>query len=135
MREITIEKLVNVPALNARLRERLAERIAGISFDGKRVTLHLADAASKADEDAARAEVEAHDPAIKTEDQTRAVLAEAAKAELLTNDFRALKAAIENASTLAALKPILLAMLMLMWKLALAQGLTRETALDSAVRD
>lgn len=135
MREITIEKLVNVPALNARLRERLADRIYGISYDGKRVTLHLADAASRADEDAARAEVEAHDPTIKTEDQTRAVLAETAKAELLTNDFRSLKAAIENANTLAAIRPILLAMLLLMWKLALAQGLTRETALDAAVRD
>jgi hypothetical protein len=49
MRDITIEILVNVPALNARLRERLAERIAGISYDGKRVTLHLLDAATKDD--------------------------------------------------------------------------------------
>lgn len=135
MRDITIEKLVNVAALNERLRAVLKEKIAGISYDGKRVTLHLLDAASKDDEAAAVAEVEQHDPTIKTEDQTRAVLAETAKAELLTNDFRALKAAIENASTLAALKPILLAMLLLMWKLALAQGLTRETALESAVRD
>lgn len=135
MRDITIEKLINVAALNARLREQLADRIYGISFDGKRVTLHLADAASKADEDAARAEVEAHDPTIKTEDQTRAVLAEAAKQDLLTADFKALKGAIESASTLAALRPILLGMLLLMWRLALAQGLTRETALESAVRD
>lgn len=135
MREITFEKLINVAALNARLREQLADRIYGISFDGKRVTLHLADAASKADEDAARAEVEAHDPTIKTEDQTRAVLAEAAKQDLLTADFKALKGAIESASTLAAIRPILLGMLLLMWRLALAQGLTRETALESAVRD
>lgn len=135
MRDITIEKLINVAALNARLREQLADRIYGISFDGKRVTLHLADAASKADEDAARAEVEAHDPTIKTEDQTRAVLAEAAKQDLLTADFKALKGAIESASTLAAIRPILLGMLLLMWRLALAQGLTRETALESAVRD
>lgn len=134
MREITIEKLINVAALNARLREQLADRIYGISFDGKRVTLHLADAASKADEDAARAEVEAHDPTIKTEDQTRAVLAEAAKQDLLTADFKALKGAIESASTLAALRPILLGMLLLMWRLALAQGLTRETDVDAAVR-
>lgn len=135
MRDITIEKTVNVPALNARLRELLKDRIAGISYDGKRVTIHLLEAAAKADEDTAIAEVAAHDPTVKTEEQTRAVLAEAAKEELLTNDFKTLKQAIENASTLAALKPILLAMLMLMWKLALAQGLTRETALDSAVRD
>lgn len=134
MRDITIEKLINVAALNARLREQLADRIYGISFDGKRVTLHLADAASKADEDAARAEVEAHDPTIKTEDQTRAVLAEAAKQDLLTADFKALKGAIESASTLAALRPILLGMLLLMWRLALAQGLTRETDVDAAVR-
>lgn len=135
MRDITIEKLINVAALNARLREQLADRIYGISFDGKRVTLHLADAASKADEDAARAEVEAHDPTIKTEDQTRAVLAEAAKQDLLTADFKALKGAIESASTLAAIRPILLGMLLLMWKLALAQGLTRQTDVDAAVRD
>lgn len=134
MREITIEKLVNVPALNARLRERLADRIYGISYDGKRVIIHLADAATKDDEAAAAAEVEAHDPTVKTEDQARAVLIEAAKQDLLTNDFKALKGAIESASTLAAIRPILLAMLLLMWRLALAQGLTRETDVDAAVR-
>jgi hypothetical protein len=134
MRDITIEKLVNVPALDRRLRERMADKIAGISFDGKRVTIHLLDTAAKADEDAAKAEVAAHDPTVKTEDQTRAVLAEAAKDDLLTNDFKALKQAIEGASTLAALRPILLAMLLLMWKLALAQGLTRQTDVDAAVR-
>lgn len=135
MRDITIEKLVNVPALNARLRERLAERVYGISYDGKRVTLHLADAASRADEDTARAEVEAHDPAIKTEDQARAVLAETAKQTLLTADFKALKGAIESASTLAAIRPILLAMLLLMWRLALAQGLTKQDDVDAAIRN
>ena len=135
MRDITIEKLVNVPALDRRLRERLADKIAGISYDGKRVTIHLFETAVKADEDTARAEVEAHDPDVKTEEQTRAVRAEDEKTNLLTNDFKALKGAIESASTLAAIRPILLAMLLLMWKLALAQGLTRQTDVDAATRD
>ena len=135
MREITFEKLINVAALDRRLRERLAERVYGISYDGTRVIIHLADAATKDDEAVAAAEVEAHDPTVKTEDQTRAVLIEAAKQDLLTNDFKALKTAIEGASTLAAIRPILLAMLLLMWKITLAQGLTKQDDVDAAIRN
>jgi hypothetical protein len=46
-----------------------------------------------------------------------------ARLQLEGGDFAAIRTAINNASSLAALRPILLAMLLLMWRIARANGL------------
>lgn len=46
-----------------------------------------------------------------------------ARLQLEGGDFAAIRTAINNAGNLAALRPILLAMLLLMWRVARANGL------------
>lgn len=50
-----------------------------------------------------------------------------ARAQLSSNDFKAVRTAINNAGNLTALRPILLAMLLLIWRVAKANGLNTDT--------
>lgn len=49
-----------------------------------------------------------------------------ARMQLSANDFQQVRTAIQNAATLAALRPILLAMLTLIWRVAKANGLNTD---------
>lgn len=125
MRNVTFRKdRVNLEALDKRLRSVFGEGVIGLSYDGTDVTVHLEDETPDAP---IASEIDAHDPDVETEGQTRERLMDLARTELLTSDFKTLRDAINNASTLAALRPILRGMLLVMWRMALAQGLTHET--------
>lgn len=129
MRNVTIKKALNrIDALDDRLREVFGSNMIGLSYDGENLTVHLED---EADEQVAVTEVENYDINTKSVRQQREELMDLARTELLTSDFKTLRDAINNASTLAALRPILRGMLLVMWRMALAQGLTHETDVNN----
>ena len=70
--------------------------------------------------------VRAHDPAGKAAEQVDGERQAGAINALAVEDFAALRTAIQNAATLAALRPILLALLRLIYRVVRAQGLTRQ---------
>lgn len=70
--------------------------------------------------------VAAHNPDLLTAEQNEAARRVGAEAALGQEDFIALRTSIQNAATLAALRPILLAMLRIMYRLAAAQGATPQ---------
>jgi len=82
---MTIDITINKPAYNllkldADLRATLAPKIAGISGQGDRVTVHFLVAPSEAEIAAARAIVEAHNAADLTPEQAAAARADAVRA-------------------------------------------------------
>jgi hypothetical protein len=64
---------INPHRLDQELRERLAQRLHGLAFDGAVVTVVLADESSAADRSAVRAAVRDHDPARQTPRQQQAI--------------------------------------------------------------
>jgi len=88
------------------------------------VRLHFADGTPQATLDAARAVYAAHNPDVLTDEQAAVARRVAAAGELSNADFLAVLNAINDATTLAAAKPILRQLLRLVYRMALAQGLT-----------
>jgi hypothetical protein len=82
MKDIVIDNIraLNIEALDQSLREALGNLVFGLSYSAETVTVHLADTASKGQQNQARALVEAHDPAVLTSQQ-QAELARKARLE------------------------------------------------------
>lgn len=88
------------------------------------VRLHFADGTPQAVIDAALQVYAAHDPAVLTPAQELAARRVAAQGALEVADFAAVLAQINAAGSLADAKPILRKLLALVYRVALAQGLT-----------
>jgi hypothetical protein len=90
MKNIVIDNIsaVNVPALDQTLRAALGEQVFGLSYSAAIVTVHLSDQATKAQENQARALVQAHDPAVLTPDQ-QAEINRQAKLDQARRDYGA----------------------------------------------
>lgn len=127
---ITIEvpqKSINDAVLSAELEAAAPEAVAGFS-QGKAwpglVRLHFADGTPQAVIDAALAAYAAHNPAVLSPAQELAARRAAAQGDVSNADFLSVLNAINDASTLAAAKPIMRQLLRLIYRVALAQGLT-----------
>jgi hypothetical protein len=118
--------LINFALLDAELRAALPGKLDGISQDKHAgLTVHVVEG-----EDAAAlrpqiaAVIAVHNPTKRTPEQDRAARRVAALGDVNNADFVALWHAIDNASSLAAVKPLMKAMLLLQFRVALASGLT-----------
>lgn len=88
------------------------------------VRLHFADGTPQTAIDAALQVYAAHNPDVLTPEQAVTARRAVAAGELSNADFLAVLHAINDATTLAAAKPILRQLLRLVYRMALAQGLT-----------
>ena len=117
---------VNFQALDAELRQFFPNKLDGISQDKTGTLIVHVTAGENAV--ALRGPIEsviaAHDPTALTPAQALRARRLAAAGELSNADFLAVLNAINNATTLAAAKPIMRQLLRLVYRVALAQGLT-----------
>jgi hypothetical protein len=118
---------INWPALDAELHAALPGKLDGTSFDKRgELVVHVKDSESA---DALRPQIAAvlaaHDPAVKTPEQREDEARETTRRALEQADFARWKADVQNAASLAALRPLLLQLGRVVWMLAKAQGLTR----------
>jgi hypothetical protein len=117
---------LNFALLDAELRAALPGKLDGISWDKTdRLTVVVTEG-----EDAAAlrpqiaAVIAVHNPTKRTPEQDQAARRAAALGDVKSADFVALWNAIDNAASLAAVKPLMKAMLLLQCRVALAAGLT-----------
>jgi hypothetical protein len=107
------------------LRTALGAAYLGASRSGRALIIHLAEgadiAAAEAAIDAAIAGIDRGQPPPSVR---RALTLTAARQGLDAADFAALHSAINDVANVAALKPVLLALLRLLWQIARVQGLT-----------
>lgn len=75
MKDLIIENVraANIEALDQSLRAALGNLVFGLSYTSETVTVHLADNATKAQQNQARTLVESHDPAVLTPQQQQEI--------------------------------------------------------------
>jgi hypothetical protein len=118
---------INFERLDLELRAALPDQTDGIHNDARNGDLWVViregvDPAPLAPQ--IEAVIAAHNPAVKTTAQLLRARRTVASTELSNADFKALWTAIENASSLSAIKPLMKALLTLQFKVAFAAGLT-----------
>lgn len=120
-------KIINSTALTAELKSAAGPQFEGWSM-GKTwpnvIRLHFNDGAAQAAIDAAIQAYAAHNPAVLTAEQQLEARRIAAQGEVGAADFLAVLNQINAAASLADAKPILRSLLRLMYRIALAEGLT-----------
>ncbi len=119
-------KTINAEALAAEMTAAIGPAWQGWSArkaDPDHYILYVPDATQQATIDAVLAVYAAHDSGVLTPRQQEEAATLAAYTALQTADYKAVKTAIESATQLSQLKPILLEMLELQWKAAKAAGI------------
>jgi hypothetical protein len=117
---------LNFPLLDAELRAALPGKLDGISWDkADRLTVVVTEGEeAQSLRSVIAAVIAVHNPTKRTPEQDRAARRAAALGDVNNADFVALWNAIDNAASLAAVKPLMKAMLLLQFRVALAAGLT-----------
>lgn len=121
--------LINFDALDAELKAALPGKLDGISWD-KRANLTVIVREGQNTESLRpqiAAVIAAHNPAVLTAEQQEAAAQQAARTTLSQSDFMAWRTNVQNATTLAAMKVLVLQLGRVVWMLAKANGLTSTT--------
>ena len=118
--------LINFDVLDKELRAALPVACDGLSYNaGDGLIVYIRDGEdAESLRPAIAGVIAAHDPAVLSPAQELAARRIAAQGDLNNADFLAVLNAINAATTLAAAKPIMRQLLRLVYRVALAQGLT-----------
>lgn len=124
--------LINFDQMDAEVRAALPDKVRGLTYADDVLTAQVADDDAEALRPQIEAVIAAHDPSVKTAAQQEDEARETTRRQLEQADFAKWKADVQNAASLAALRPLLLQLGRVVWMLAKAQGLTRASDPEAA---